>query len=541
MGQSPELIVDGFTDALLRTLRVDFLYARVRHRDVILEAVSTERGPSPRLSAQDIGRQLAPWLEGQQPPGTRRLPNPLGDGRPVAVAVATIGHAGGVLGVVAAGSARDDFASDYDRLLIRVGGNQLAVALQGAQLQAAQAELAQRRKMAALLEQRVAERTRELESLYRADETLYASLRLDDVLHGLADAAADVLGTDKSIVFTPDESGGRLVVRVARGFGVRPVAQLSLAHDEGIMGEVMRTKAPVSVANIHIDPRASAPAAQVLEAEGVYALLSVPIMARGEVIAILNTYDGDVRDFDEDQKRVVVALAHRAGLAIENARLYEAARTVATMEERQRMARELHDSVSQALYAIVLDVSAAQELAIPELPQLQGILEDARAAAETGLAEMRSLIFELRPESLEQEGLVAALEKGVAAVQARYGLPVQATLGKEPDVSLAIKEVLYRVAQQALQNSAKHARARRLAISLDQHRAELALRVRDDGRGFDPHATFPGHLGLRSMHERVTSVGGVLDISSDQRGTEVSVRIPLDSVRQASGDSSAPR
>ncbi len=530
VGQSPKLIVNGLTDALLRTLRADFVYARVAslsHAEITTEAVSTDRGPSLHLSPGDIGRKLEPWLESQPPSPSKRLPSPLGDGRQVALAVATIGLAGGALGVVAAGSSREDFASDYDRLLVRVGANQLAVALQGAQLQAAQAELEQRRRLASLLEQRVAERTRELESLYRADETLYASLRLDDVLRALAAAATDVLGTDKSIVFVPDESGQRLVVRVARGFGARTVAQLSLAHDEGIIGEVLRTKAPVSVANIHIDPRASTPAAKVLEPEGVHALLSVPIMARGEVIAVLNTFDADVRDFDEGQKRVVVALAQRAGLAIENARLYEGARTVATTEERQRMSRELHDSVSQALYGIALGARTAREHLERDPEAARAPLDYVLQLAEGGLAEMRAMIFELRPESLEKEGLVGALAKQAAALRARYGIRVDEVFDAEPTAPIAVKEALFRIAQEALNNTAKHARASHVELHLRSTGERLVAEIRDNGAGFDAHAQFPGHLGLQSMRERASHLGGDVEIiSATGQGTLVRAMIP---------------
>lgn len=532
VGQSPKRIVEGFAEALLRTLRVEFVYARVDALNLgggLIEAVSTERGALQCPSPSDVGSRLAPWLQSGEASPTALVPSPLPAGGRVRLSVAPVGHVFGALGIVAAGSARSDFASDYDRLLMRVGANQLATALQTAQLQAAQAEVEQGRRVAELLEERVTERTRELESLYRADQLLHASLRLDDVLRALADVATDVLAMRKAIVYAPDDSGERLVVRVVHGFRSATISQLSLARDEGIVAEVMRTRLPVSVANIHTDPRASLRAARLLEPEDVYGLLSVPIVVRAEVIAVLNIYRPDQREFDEDQKRVVVALAQRAGVAIENARLYETAGTVAALEERNRLARELHDSVSQALYAITLDLSAAQELSKSDPSRLQGILEDARAVAATAFAEMRSVIFELRPESLQQDGLVAALERRVAAVQARFGIPIRATLPPEPDVSLAIKEVVYRVAQEALQNSAKHAAARGLTVSLDEGHGELSLRVGDDGRGFDPQGSFPGHLGLRSMRERVEAVGGVFKIRSDaDRGTEVSVRITYD-------------
>jgi signal transduction histidine kinase len=154
--------------------------------------------------------------------------------------------------------------------------------------------------------------------------------------------------------------------------------------------------------------------------------------------------------------------------------------------------------------------------------------KDVHELAGVGLAEMRALIFELRPESLEQEGLVSALRKQAEAAQARHGVAIHISLGEEPEVSLAAKEVLYRVAQEALQNIAKHARAQSIAVSLEQDGADLVLRIDDDGRGFDLDRSFPGHLGLESMHERMAGVGGHLEIQSARgRGTSICARLPL--------------
>ncbi len=143
------------------------------------------------------------------------------------------------------------------------------------------------------------------------------------------------------------------------------------------------------------------------------------------------------------------------------------------------------------------------------------------------LAEMRALIFELRPESLEQEGLVAALEKQAAAARARHRLAVTTSLCGEPDLSLAAKEALYRVAQEALHNTVKHAHASSLRLALVADEAGVCLEVADDGCGFDPEGTFPGHLGLRSMRERVQAIGGTLAVESAPcAGTRVVVRLP---------------
>src|SRR5258707_5558410 len=208
--------------------------------------------------------------------------------------------------------------------------------------------------------------------------------------------------------------------------------------------------------------------------------------------------------------------------------LYEQAQELASLQERQRLARELHDSVSQALYGIGLGAYTAKEALESDPDQALASIDYILTLTEAGLAEMRALIFELRPDSLEIEGLVAALSKQVAVLRARYKLIVEAALGAEPDLSLEMKHTLYRIAQEALNNIVKHARASMVTLQLAEQDHEIIFEIRDNGRGFDPAGPFPGHLGLRSMQERVTKVGGALTIESvPGHGTLVGVRIPM--------------
>src|SRR5437870_8095689 len=144
--------------------------------------------------------------------------------------------------------------------------------------------------------------------------------------------------------------------------------------------------------------------------------------------------------------------------------LYEQAQELVSLQERQRLARELHDSVSQALYAIGLGAHTAREALESDPEQAMASIDYVLALAEAGLAEMRALIFELRPESLEMEGLVAALTKQVAVLRTRYKLAVEVDLADEPDLSLERKEALYRIAQEALHNIVKHAHASAVKI-----------------------------------------------------------------------------
>ena len=222
------------------------------------------------------------------------------------------------------------------------------------------------------------------------------------------------------------------------------------------------------------------------------------------------------------------AIADQAALAIENARLYQRAAAAAALEERQRLARELHDSVSQALYGIALGARTARRRLGDSPPaQIAEPLDYVLSLAEAGLTEMRALIFELRPESIATEGLVAAISRQVAATQARYGITVEASLCDEPGLPIATKETVYRIAQESLHNTVKHARATRVDLSLACDGAALTLHIRDDGQGFDPDGDFPGHLGLRSMRERAQGIRATLHIeSAPGSGTAITLVIP---------------
>ncbi|HET8842706.1 MAG TPA: sensor histidine kinase, partial [Ktedonobacteraceae bacterium] len=208
--------------------------------------------------------------------------------------------------------------------------------------------------------------------------------------------------------------------------------------------------------------------------------------------------------------------------------LYYQAQELAALQERQRLARELHDSVSQVLYGISLGAHTAKEALQDDSEQVATSLEYVLALSEAGLAEMRALIFELRPESLESEGLVAALNRQLAVLSTRHKLHVNTEIGEEPALSLETKHALYRIAQEALHNIVKHAHAQSVELRLAQKEDTLLLEVSDDGKGFDADQAFPGHLGLRSMQERAAKVGATLTIKSmPGQGTGVSIQTPL--------------
>lgn len=261
---------------------------------------------------------------------------------------------------------------------------------------------------------------------------------------------------------------------------------------------------------------------------GVRAFIVAPLRVEGAVIGLLHVLDTHPRQFTPEDVAIVAALADQAALAVEHTRLLLRGQDAAVLEERARLARELHDSVSQALFGITLGASSLKRALENRPEQVPKLVDYVLSLAHTGQTEMRSLLYELGPEAMGAEGLVAALEKQAAALSSRYELRMEAAFCAEPALSLEARHDLYRIAQEALHNIVKHARARRIELTLVQGEQIVILTVRDDGVGFDPAASHDGHYGQQSLRDRARRLGGSLQlVSAPGAGTTVSVTVPL--------------
>jgi signal transduction histidine kinase len=258
-----------------------------------------------------------------------------------------------------------------------------------------------------------------------------------------------------------------------------------------------------------------------------------------KVIGVINILDKPGQLTQEDV-RIIKLFADQAAIIIEHVRLQDQAEKLAVLEERQRLARELHDSVTQALYSVTLYADAARmAFSAKKWDALDTNLQEVRNMAREAMYDMRLLVFELRPLMLEKEGLVSVLRARLAAVEDRAGLKTEVLADGERRLPIVIEEELYRIAQEALNNVVKHAAAKHVRIHLKYEENYVSLEITDDGLGFEPGtAGQSGGFGLQGMKERVERLGGSLEIeSAPMQGTSLRVRVPV----QGTGSGQAKR
>ena len=324
--------------------------------------------------------------------------------------------------------------------------------------------------------------------------------------------------------------GDEVVYRVGAGelwedpdFEFRP-AHLKVGH-QGLSGWVAATGEPLLVPDVAQDPRYVWMRRSKTRSE-----LIVPIAVKGEVIGVLDAQSDRLNDFDETDLSVLQSLAHQVGAAIENARLYQQAQESAVIAERGRLARDLHDAVTQTLFSASLLAEAVPDAWERDRQEGTELLGELRQLTRGALAEMRTLLLELRPTALVEASLSDLLHQLAEAAMGRVGIPVAVTAERNvtlpPDVHVAV----YRIAQEAMNNIVKHARATRAEVTLraapdpGERGRSVELVIWDDGQGFDPGGVPPDHLGLGIMRERAEAIGARLNIQSQGgQGTRISL------------------
>ncbi len=384
------------------------------------------------------------------------------------------------------------------------------------------------------LENQVEQRTRELSMLLQVSHTVASMLERQPLLNTILAQLKSVVEYSSAILFDIQEG---LLVPLAYQ-SVLPAAVMEqliqLLQQGPAHRQVSQQRKAFIIDDLPMDERFTQCIQQNLSADAELILavyrscMVVPLITNERSIGLLSMAYHSANFYTQHHADLAFALANQAAIALENASLYEQARALAALQERQYLARELHDSVSQELYGVVLNAQIAHEALETDPDEARTALDHVIEHADSGQTEMRSLLFELVPQALAVEGLVAALQKRVMVIRKHYKLNVAASLSAEPACSLEKKHALYRIAQEALHNVIKHAHATVVTLLLAQEERDVLLEVCDNGKGFDPTFSFSAGLGLQSMKERAARLHGILSIrSKPEQGSSISVRIPM--------------
>jgi signal transduction histidine kinase len=299
----------------------------------------------------------------------------------------------------------------------------------------------------------------------------------------------------------------------------------------GLLGRAARTGEVLNVADV----RSAPDYLEVLERAAIRSELVVPISGANRIYGMLNVESPAIAAFQPDDETLLRTAADMLAGLMANMQLSDRAQAAAVLEERQRLARELHDSVSQQLFSMTLTAQAARAHLDRSPERLPALLERLQETAAAALAEMRALIHQLRPPALSDQGLVVALQQYAQTLAGREQLHIALQVVGDDRAARGLELPVFRIVQEALNNIVKHAAARSVQISLEFLPERLLIRVVDDGRGFDPSVTPSGtsrQFGLLTMRERAAEAGGTCTVASQPgRGTAVTVVIPRPTLR----------
>ncbi len=411
---------------------------------------------------------------------------------------------GTTIGVLDLQSEQFDSFSQSDLVLMQSLANQAGVAIENARLFSS-----------------LARRTEQFRVLTEVSQHIISLTSLDELLGNIARTVKEAFGylhvgiglVEGSIVVSKAEAGAfEAAYRSARiplgqgiwGWVAQHGESLRSGHGSG------------DVTDAH------------LQGIGIQSHICVPLKVKDKIIGVMSAASDRPEAFDQSDEIILQTLANQTSVAIENVRLHEQEKRIAIVEERQRLGRELHDSVTQSLYGITLySQAAAGHLAMRHYGQVDKYLDEINETSREALAEMRLLIYQLRPPVLEKEGLLAALQARLAAVEGRAGLNTDLKTDLTDRLPIAIEEGLYHIAQEALNNALKHSHARSVHVSLLQNRGIICLEIEDDGSGFEVASSYQeGKMGLLDMEQHASELGGRLTIDSGPgKGTRIRVDI----------------
>jgi signal transduction histidine kinase len=377
----------------------------------------------------------------------------------------------------------------------------------------------------------------ELAALDAATRGIAGVLDLERVLQLITDRVRELARAQYAALGVMDQEGGfdRFITsgisRVERERIGPPPRGLGLLH------AIVASSRPIRVSDITTDPRRHGLPQHHPE---MHSLLGVPIGAKGRSIGRLYlTNKQPSGEFTEDDERLVEMFALHAGIAIENARLHEQVQRLAIVEERERIGRDLHDGIIQSIYAVGLSLEDVPDLMTDEPEEARQRVERAIDSLDQSIRDIRNFIFGLRPELLEQAGLVGGLLAlaDEFRVNSLVDVDIDTTAVEEADIPAEHTTELLAIAREALSNIARHSKATRGNVRVEAHDGLVRLTISDNGVGFDPEQPRgPGHQGLVNMRDRVAAIGGRIDVESVSGG---GARIIVESSRRVASDGEA--
>lgn len=397
------------------------------------------------------------------------------------------------------------------------------------------------------MEERVVERTKYLAALNNISALVNRSLDIEQTLKDALDKILDITGMQHGAAYRLEGIRG--------GEWLTPEETNSLELDHLFLNPLVYRELPekaviatgrIPLQGSGVEPFLDSEAPLVWEVDpglpptdlfsvfvkvGCEQIVSLPLKVKGRLIGVIQGGNCSRRDFSAEEFTLLSAIGQQVGVSAENARLHQAVQRTATLEERARLARELHDSVTQSLYSVtLLAEAAARLLSSGDSLMAAEHLQELRDAAQESLREMRLLVYELRPSALEKHGLADALRLRLEAVESRSGIKTNLLVEGTENILYETKSELYQIAQETLNNILKHSHAANVQVKLRFQKDSTTMEIKDDGVGFDPElAASSGGMGLAGLSERAEKVGGRFQVESAP-GRGACIRIEVSAV-----------
>lgn len=386
-------------------------------------------------------------------------------------------------------------------------------------------------------------RYQELDLLFKTGQALVTTFDINKLLDDIMRLAANVLDAAAASIMLIDENTNKLVFAASHSPHAEILRKQRIALGEGIAGWVARHGRPTIANDVTSDPRFSRKV-DVRTGFLSRSIAAVPLKLKGHTVGVLEVLNKrSERGFDDDDLRLMTSIAAQATIALENAKLYQSVRrerdkVIKAQEDvRQALSRNLHDGTIQQLSAISMSLEYLGNLIKVDPAKALNEIQAIQILVDKATKDARLVLFELRPIILETQGLIPALTRYVNQLNETEDIIIEADLNPLPErPSRNVAGTIFSIIQEAVNNSRKHAQAKRIKILVQSNQTHMMFQVEDDGRGFDVDRTQSSYagrssLGLVNMLERAELIDGVLDIrsrtESDRHGTVVTLSVPI--------------